>query len=94
MLNNMFVVALAVGAALLALWIQTRFPSLAPERFGGTMLHAAIAFALLTFATPGNDASVLTLSGIFLVLLPALVYALLCTLWMLKLAQTAFGLSR
>jgi hypothetical protein len=31
---------------------------------------------------------------VFLFILPALVYALLCSLWMLKHAQTALGISR
>lgn len=92
MSNHMFVLAFAVGAALLAIWIQVRFPSHGPERFGGTMLHAGIAFVILKIVTHVGDA---TLSGLaFLVLFPALVYALLCTLWMLKLTQTALGLSR
>lgn len=91
MSNGMFVIALAVGAAALAVWIQVRFPSFAPTRFGGTMLHAAIAFALLWLA---SDPNVLSLAAIFLGLLPALVYALLCTIWVLQLAQTALGLSR
>jgi mannose/fructose/N-acetylgalactosamine-specific phosphotransferase system component IID len=90
MSNGTFVVALAVGAALLAMWVQARFPSLAPVALGGTMLHAVVAFALLTWATHGSDSSVVTLAAIFLGLLPALVYALVCTLWVLKAAQTAF----
>ena len=32
--------------------------------------------------------------GVFLFLLPALVYGLLCSIWVLKLAQTALGSSR
>ncbi len=91
MSNGMFVIALAVGAAALAVWIQVRFPSLGPTRFGGTMLHAALAFALLWVA---SAPSVITLGAIFLGLLPALVYALLSTIWVIQLAQTALGLSR
>jgi uncharacterized membrane protein len=94
MSNGTFVLALAVGAALIAVWIQVRFPSLGPERFGGTMLHAGVAFLILKVIVHLGDSTVSTFGAVFLVLLPALVYALLCTLWMLKLTQTAFGFSR
>ena len=77
MSNGTFVLALAVGAGLLAIWTHTRFPSLAPERLGRTILHAATAFTV-----------------VFAFVLPALVYALLCTIWVLQHAQTALGLSR
>src|SRR5687767_1927106 len=47
MSNSTFVLVLAAGAALLALWVHTRFPSLAPERLGRTIVHAATAFGLV-----------------------------------------------
>ena len=34
MSNGTFVLVLAAGAALLAMWTHVRFPSLAPERIG------------------------------------------------------------
>ena len=91
MSNSTFAVVLAFGAAALALWIQVRFPSLAPTRLIGTMLHAGVAYALLSLA---SDPDALTFGAIFFGLLPALVYALLCAIWMLRLTQTALGLSR
>jgi hypothetical protein len=94
MSKEVFVVALATGAGLLAMWIHVRFPRLAPARMGQTMLHAGAAFVLLLL-TPGLSGSVPAKFGlVFLFVLPALVYALLCTLWMLKHAQTALGVSR
>lgn len=94
MSNGVFVLGLAAGAGMLALWIHVRFPSIAPERMGKTLLHAAIAFALLQLL-PGFGGSPMTLfAGVFLLVLPALVYALLCSIWVLKLAQTALGMSR
>jgi hypothetical protein len=93
MSNGLFTSALTAGAALLALWTHARYPALAPERTGSTLLHAALAFVLLV-ATPAAGASLATFAGIFLVLLPALVYALLSTIWVLKLAQAALGLTR
>ena len=94
MSNEMFVLVLAVGAAALAGWIHARFPGLAPERMGKTALHTGIAFVLLKL-TPGlGDSPVWIFAAVFLFVLPALVYALLCAIWMLKLAQTALGVSR
>ena len=94
MSNGTFVLVLASGAALLALWLHVRFPALAPERLGRTVAHVAFAFALL-LAVPGIGGSPVTvLAGLFGLVLPALVYALLCAIWMLQHFQTALGLQR
>ena len=94
MSKELFVLALAAGAGLLAVWIYARFPGLAPERMGKTLLHTGVAFVLLKL-TPGLGESAATMfAGIFLFVLPVLVYALLCSIWMLKHAQTALGVSR
>ncbi|MGZ8688491.1 MAG: hypothetical protein ACXWZP_08695 [Gaiellaceae bacterium] len=94
MSNGMFVVVLAVGAALLAVWIHARFPVLAPERLGRTMLHAGVAFLILKVTVHVGDSTLTTLGAIFVVLLPALVYSMLCMLWMVRHFQTALGFSR
>ena len=93
MSNGTFALVLAAGAGLLAMWVHARFPSLAPERLGRTIVHAAAAFALLKAATMFGD-STATLTLVFVFVLPALVYALLCTIWVLRHAQTALGISR
>jgi ABC-type uncharacterized transport system permease subunit len=93
MSNSTFVLVLAAGAALLALWVHTRFPSLAPERLGRTIIHAATAFGLVKMTSMFGE-STTGLAVVFLFVLPALVYALLCTLWVLQQAQTALGHSR
>jgi hypothetical protein len=92
MSNGMFVLALTVGAGALAVWVEVRFPSFAPARLGGTMLHAVLAFGLLMFTSSAGET--ITITALFLSLLPALIYALLCTIWVLRVAQTALGLSR
>jgi hypothetical protein len=93
MSNGTFVLVLAAGAGLLAMWTHTRFPSLAPERLGRTIVHAATAFVLLKMTSVFGE-SPRAFGVVFLFVLPALVYALLCTIWMLRHAQTALGLSR
>jgi hypothetical protein len=94
MSKELFVVVLAAGSGLLAVWVHVRFPGLAPARMGKTMLHTGMAFALLML-TPALGGSVpAKFALVFMFVLPALVYALLCTLWVLKLAQTALGVAR
>jgi hypothetical protein len=94
MSNEVFVLALAAGAGLLAVWIHARFPGLAPERMGKTLLHTGAAFALVQVIPGLGNSPVAMFAAVFLFVLPALVYALLCTIWVLKLAQTALGVSR
>jgi len=94
MSNELFVLALGVGAALLAVWIHARYPGLAPERMRKTLIHVGAAFVLVKL-TPSLGASSWTVfAGVFLLVLPVLVYLLLCTLWMLKHAQAMLGVSR
>lgn len=93
MSNSVFVLILAAGAGLLAMWVHARFPSLAPERLGRTILHAGTALALLKLTSMLGE-STPAFTVVFLFVLPALVYALLCTIWVLRHAQTALGLSR
>ena len=93
MSNGTFVLALAAGAGLLAMWLHVRFPALAPERLGRTILHVLAAFALLHMTARVGDSSTIV-AALFLFVLPALVYALLCTIWMIQHAQTALGISR
>jgi hypothetical protein len=94
MSNSTFVLAFAAGAALLAVWVHARFPSLAPERLGKTILHAATAFVLLKLTSHFGQGSTSAVAIVFVLVLPALVYALLCTIWVLRHAQAAMGLQR
>lgn len=94
MSNEMFVLVLAASAGLLAVWIHARFPGLARERVGKTLLHAGAAFVLLRMIPGLGDSAAAMFAGVFLFFLPAIVYALVCSIWLLKLTQTALGVSR
>jgi hypothetical protein len=87
---QLFVAALATGAALLALWLHVRFPKLAPASAVRTIVHLALAGVVLFFFVPetGGSASA-AFSAAFLVVLPGLVYAFLASIWMLRLMQAA-----
>jgi hypothetical protein len=89
--------ALALGAALLALWLDARFPGLRPKTAAQGLIHAAVGiFAMfgaagllaLVYGIPDLAFMAIVL-GVFL---PTLVYSLLTGLWMLRaLANLTFA---
>ena len=91
MSNSAFVIVLSIGSALLALWVYARFPKLAPEHVGKTLLHTGLAFGLLRLSPGVVESPVLGLITVVLLIVPGLSYALLCSIWMLKHVQTAMG---
>jgi hypothetical protein len=91
MSSHALVVALSIGSALLALWIHVRFPNIAPEHVGKTLLHTCIAFALLRLMPGMVESPVMALITIVVLVVPGLSYALLCSIWMLRHVQTAMG---
>ena len=73
-----------LGAAVLALWIDRRFPKLAPESLRNRMLAGAAAFVLL-HATPVFGSSVVAAyASLFGSVLPAFVVTFLTAVWLLR----------
>jgi hypothetical protein len=78
-----------LGAALLALWTDTRFPGLAPPSMMRIVLHTGGALIVAQFVAPmgmrllGTSAPML-LIGLVLLFLPALVYTFLGSLWLMR----------
>jgi hypothetical protein len=72
------------AAAVLALWIDARFPQLAPRSFSTRVLIGIVA----TFALPLVPVDVSSRRGLMLSffggVLPALVFAFLTGLWLLR----------
>jgi hypothetical protein len=91
MSSSAFVFVLSIGSALIALWVHVRFPKLAPENVGKTLLHTGLAFALLRLSPGMVESPLMALITIVVLVVPALSYALLCSIWMLKHVQTAMG---
>jgi hypothetical protein len=97
-----FLVALALGAGAIALWINNRFPGLAPGRMVVAFIHVGIAMVIGMALVPAIDAFVeASVSPLmraivitFLVGLPALVYALLTSIWIIFIAQSAMKMRR
>lgn len=75
----LFLVAFVVGAALLALWFDVRFPGLAPKSIRNRVAAAVVAFLVLSLPVPGTAVTVLA------VYLPLIAFAFLTMLWLLRL---------
>jgi hypothetical protein len=91
---GVFILAMTVGAALLALWVSVRFPRLGPETLRGALLQVAIALLAGWFVVPAAVASVVDwasptgpLVAVLLFVLPALTYLFLATLWAMRVLQ-------
>ena len=94
-----FTLALTLGAALLAVWLDARFPAIRPKTVAQGLTHAVVgAFGVM------GAAGLLQLAygirqGIFMALvlavfLPTLTYALLTGLWMLRALANLAALMR
>ena len=79
-----FVSALVVGAALLALWIDARFPNLAPKSFQKRMLAAICAVLAFGAAPVFGGSAAAVYATLFAIVLPLLVSSLLAAVWVLR----------
>ena len=91
---GVFVIAMTVGAALLALWTSFRFPRIAPETLSGALVHVAVALLAGWFLVPAAVTSVVDwasptgpLIAMLLFVLPALTYLFLASLWAMRMLQ-------
>jgi hypothetical protein len=91
-----FLVVLTLGAGAIALWINFRFPKIAPDGFFWAIVHIGAAILVGQVLVPGfhglipdTNPVVRALITTFLLGLPALIYALLCSIWVIRIAQGA-----
>jgi hypothetical protein len=89
-----FLLLLSLGAAVLALWIALRFPTLGPSNVGRALLHVAAALAVGYAVAPamrllGAPASPLV--PVLCVALPGLIYMFLSGAWLIRAAVTGRG---
>jgi hypothetical protein len=88
-------VALPIGAALLALWLLARRPSLLPDGLGLALAHFVLALVLVELApravSPLAAEGRLTLLLAFLIVLWALVYAWLAVAAVLRTVLNALA---
>jgi hypothetical protein len=89
-----FVPALALGAALIALWIDVRRPSLAPDSLAKRVLAAALAALALRLVPVLHGSVLAAYTSVFALLLPALVSSFLTAVWLMRSVrdgQLGFG---
>jgi hypothetical protein len=93
---HQFLAVLTIGAGLLALWINFRFPKLAPEGIWTAVVHVGAAILAGQVLVPVLSEAMPALSPVaqaflitFALGLPALVYALLASIWVIRIAQGA-----
>jgi hypothetical protein len=79
-----FVPVLAVGAGLLALWIDVRHPSLAPESLSKRMLAAVAALLVLQVVPVFHGSPAAVYATVFALLLPALISSFLAAVWLMR----------
>jgi hypothetical protein len=85
-----FLIALTLGAAALALWINFRFPGIAVLHVAAALVVGQALVPLLRSAMPTMSPIAQALVMTFLIGLPALVYSLLSSIWIIRLTQAAF----
>ena len=91
-----FLLALGVGAALLAFWFVVRYPDRGPANMRGALIHVGIAFAIGWFAPNiftlfcmyGFRAAI---TGVFVLVFPVIFYVFLSGAWFLKAATDAMN---
>jgi hypothetical protein len=90
------VLLIGAGAGAIALWIDVRFPRLAPEEMRPALIHVGISIVVAQLVVPLGMHPLLavervpaTLLAIFGVAFPAIAYALLAGLWVIKLTTGA-----
>jgi hypothetical protein len=91
-----FLLALGAGAALLAFWFVLRFPDRGPANMREALVHVGIAFAIgwfvpnlfTLFVNYGYTAAI---TGVFLLVFPAIFYTFLSGAWWLRVATDAMN---
>jgi hypothetical protein len=90
------VLAVAVGAAAIALWLDVRLESRTPRtvtwtlvHLGGSIFALRVMPLLVTLVVGGSEDPARKVAATLLVLLPVLTYCWLSAIWFMKLVQRA-----
>jgi hypothetical protein len=93
--GNVAALTLILGAALLAGWVDYRFPKLSPGTFTGVGLHMLCSVFALEIGmrvlghVPRDAAAVMV--ALFGAAIPATMYMILTTFWLLRLLHGMLG---
>jgi hypothetical protein len=92
-----FAICMGVGAAVVALWVDARFPRLMPWKLGRLLVHLVLALLFVYAVSPGMAALIslgipaAKIAAVFCVAFPVLVYNFLVGAWLIRLAQATAG---
>jgi hypothetical protein len=92
-----FIVCIAIGAGVIALWVNVRFPNLMPWSLPRLLVHLVLAFLLVKAVSPGmafvsgSGVPAASLASVFAVAFPVLVYEFVVGTWLIRLAQATAG---
>ena len=93
------ILVVALGAALVALWLDVRVRRPQPKGAVWTLVNVGASFTVLAAMqipiaaiVGGGDSPARKMAALFLVIFPALIYAFLSIVWFFKLAQTMMRL--
>lgn len=91
---GLFWIVLLCSAAVLAVWLDARFPQLQATSVGRLILHAATSLFVLVFLVPALARPVVQLQTLLAIeaaavgiVLPGFTYALLSCVWLVRLGQ-------
>ena len=90
-----FLLALIVGAAVLALWVDVRLGERSPHSLLMVLLHGGASLAVIHFMGSlapqviSPESQLRTMVALFAIVLPAWMYGFLASLWVLKLLRSA-----
>jgi hypothetical protein len=87
----LFTTTFFIGTALLALWINTRAPQLAPRGFKWRACCVALTVGSFTFVPIITDSYPALYASVFGVLMPLLTAMWLSGLWLLRSAADALA---
>jgi hypothetical protein len=87
--GGLFPISLAVGSALLSIWLDARLEGHRPGSPASRVGHAAAAYLVLQLVVGGtahleNAPAFERLCALFLLVLPSLVYAFLAGVWLMR----------
>jgi hypothetical protein len=92
------VLATAVGAGAIALWLDTRLAARTPRTWSTAVVHLGLSLCGLNL-TPSllgilvDDSSPLSkMAGLFAIVLPLLTYVFLSSIWLIKQFHSALRL--
>ena len=84
-----FLPAFLVGAGALALWIDVRHPTLAPDSLSKRLLAAGCGLLALQLVPVFHGSAIAIYGTLFGIVLPVLVSSLLTAVWLMRAVQEA-----